>query len=676
MSRKTELKKINLRGIKERFLVNIILLILITNVAISFGAYYYGKKALEKNATSFLTQIGNDTSDIIESNFIQGLNELKVLSVNEKLVDESISIEDRVTILKSMSKLLGAKDIAIANIKGDAITTNGIKLNIADTDYFKAGSQGMLYISDPFINKIDNTLQVAYTIPLKAGDKVVAVGVVFKPGDQLSKIVSKTNFGKTGQVYMINKEGTIVAHKDNSLVLNKENIIKKSETDKNLKGLADIEKKIISGKAGIDKYADKGKGKYIAYRPIGEGGDSFIVVTIDEKELLGHLNELTIAMFIITGLSIIIAIICIFILTTKLANRLIRAKDSLEKVADGDFTELIGDKDLKSKDEVGDIFRALTHIQFNIKEVIKSIQDSAKNVEGYSQGLAAISQEFTTTTEDISAAIHKTANGTQDQANDLEFINKILEAFSNKIEVMLQKAFDAESLIESINSRAEESNVEMNLLINSINNFSLSFNEFALKLNGMKGNMSTVNDITNIINEIAEQTNLLALNAAIEAARAGEAGKGFAVVADEIRILAEQSKDASEQIKSVVNGVLTETEDIVNSSDTFQNEFEVSKDNVNKAINSFDDISKLVKRAAPAISEVYTSVNIINKDKDAILEKVNNSSAISQEVSATTEEVAVSSEGFTESSAKIAQSASSLFNITKEMMDKINKFKV
>ncbi|MDD5037476.1 MAG: methyl-accepting chemotaxis protein, partial [Methylococcaceae bacterium] len=61
-----------------------------------------------------------------------------------------------------------------------------------------------------------------------------------------------------------------------------------------------------------------------------------------------------------------------------------------------------------------------------------------------------------------------------------------------------------------------------------------------------------IGEITGTVNELAEQSNLLAVNAAIEAAKAGEQGKGFAVVAQEIKNLAEQSKQATGQVRSLL----------------------------------------------------------------------------------------------------------------------------
>lgn len=67
--------------------------------------------------------------------------------------------------------------------------------------------------------------------------------------------------------------------------------------------------------------------------------------------------------------------------------------------------------------------------------------------------------------------------------------------------------------------------------------------------------MDEVSEFAQTIESITAQTNLLALNASIEAARAGEHGKGFAVVAEEVRVLAEDSKTASESIKGIIGNI-------------------------------------------------------------------------------------------------------------------------
>ena len=71
----------------------------------------------------------------------------------------------------------------------------------------------------------------------------------------------------------------------------------------------------------------------------------------------------------------------------------------------------------------------------------------------------------------------------------------------------------------------------------------------ALSIMDRIGQVATIVDT---VNQLAEQSNLLAVNAGIEAAKAGEYGKGFAVVASEVRNLAEQSRDATSEIRAAL----------------------------------------------------------------------------------------------------------------------------
>jgi len=69
--------------------------------------------------------------------------------------------------------------------------------------------------------------------------------------------------------------------------------------------------------------------------------------------------------------------------------------------------------------------------------------------------------------------------------------------------------------------------------------------------------------VVTIINGIAERTHILALNASMHAASAGEAGRGFAVVANEVQKLAENAREATQQISGLVNNIQVETADTV-----------------------------------------------------------------------------------------------------------------
>ena len=85
-----------------------------------------------------------------------------------------------------------------------------------------------------------------------------------------------------------------------------------------------------------------------------------------------------------------------------------------------------------------------------------------------------------------------------------------------------------------------------------------------------------------MISEIAEETTLLSLNASIEAARAGEQGRGFAVVANQIQKLAEQSGDATTQITEVINELVNDAQESVQTMEEVKEVMNRQSENVSQ----------------------------------------------------------------------------------------------
>jgi methyl-accepting chemotaxis protein len=79
--------------------------------------------------------------------------------------------------------------------------------------------------------------------------------------------------------------------------------------------------------------------------------------------------------------------------------------------------------------------------------------------------------------------------------------------------------------------------------------------------------IQTAGDIIGAVNDLAEQSNLLSVNASIEAAKAGAYGKGFTVVAQEVKSLAEQSKQAVGQVRTILNEIQKASETAVRAAE-------------------------------------------------------------------------------------------------------------
>lgn len=116
-----------------------------------------------------------------------------------------------------------------------------------------------------------------------------------------------------------------------------------------------------------------------------------------------------------------------------------------------------------------------------------------------------------------------------------------------------------------------------------------------------------IGDIIGIVEDIAEQTNMLALNAAVEAARAGENGKGFSVVAGEIRKLADESKQATTKISSLIKDIQHATNSTVMATEEGSKEIELG-------VQIADNIDTNIEALINIISQVKTSTEEILLD--------------------------------------------------------------
>ena len=175
----------------------------------------------------------------------------------------------------------------------------------------------------------------------------------------------------------------------------------------------------------------------------------------------------------------------------------------------------------------------------------------------------------------VKAQVEIERNNALDLAKQVENEKDIINGQREKIVDTVAEINDQfESVYKAVGDLAEGNNSSAEECTD-ISNSMVNVREFCKQLD------SSIHEINEFIHEltennaeivsIASQTNLLALNASIEAARAGEAGKGFAVVADEINHLATNSRDtaskssvAQDKIVSSIEGILSDTERLLN----------------------------------------------------------------------------------------------------------------
>lgn len=150
--------------------------------------------------------------------------------------------------------------------------------------------------------------------------------------------------------------------------------------------------------------------------------------------------------------------------------------------------------------------------------------------------------------------------------------------------------------------------------------------------------VENVKDFLVVITKISSQTNLLALNASIEAARAGEAGKGFAVVAEEIRKLSEETKNAVDQISSIISELQEFAAEAITSMNESRESIASQSEMIGNTENKFYTIKEEVMELTEKIAMTGERVEAILGSTTTIVESVEMMTATGQEIAASASE--------------------------------------
>ncbi|MEQ8666053.1 MAG: methyl-accepting chemotaxis protein [Rhodospirillales bacterium] len=201
-------------------------------------------------------------------------------------------------------------------------------------------------------------------------------------------------------------------------------------------------------------------------------------------------------------------------------------------------------------------------------------------------------------------------------------MRQVSEETRQEVDTIRGSATSSSTNVQTVASASEELRASIREIAQQASQVSSTISSSANKANtadqevrSLAESVEAIGGIVTLIQEIAEQTNLLALNATIEAARAGDAGKGFAVVANEVKALANQTRQATEQIITNISELEQRSASAVKSIGEVtadMNAIEQSITTVSAAIEeqeaSTSEISESVDRAASGVESVSSSI--------------------------------------------------------------------
>lgn len=555
-----------MKSIRLKIIVLILTLIIGVSAGVGLISYNISSKELTANINEILPNLAEQGATIVNE-YLQGeWNTLEAIALNDLIINPDISLEEKSAFLKREVERTGAVNVTYANLEGDALAPDGSATNIKDRAYFQKAIQGECAVSDPIENKTaPGTLIMVFAVPVQYNNEIV--GVLFKivDGTYISEITNQIQIEKTGRAFIINGQGTTIAHYDSEKVLTADNVIEQYKTDKALKSIVDLYNKIFEGKSGSGHYVYKNVLKYTGYAPV-KNTNWFVAVTVPKSEILSGVDTMK-TWIILSSLVLLSIFVTVGVLVAGLISKPIKTiTNSLNQIASGDLSVSIPDKLLKIQDETGKLAHALFTMQNSIRNLVVTVKNEAADVASSAsleeQNVTNLMKEI----EEVSATTEELSAGSEETAASAEEMNASASEIMQAIDSIAQKAQEGSDTANGISRRAKE------LKLSALNSKSVAMqiysdSEMVLKKAiEQSKEVDQINTLSKAILDITDQTNLLALNASIEAARAGEAGRGFAVVADEIRKLAENSNRTVTEIQVVTKSVIESVKNLSNSS--------------------------------------------------------------------------------------------------------------
>ena len=622
-SKKTR-RSLNGRILKNTTL-NILILVIICCVIMALSMQSLANNILLDS----LQPMARQSSKTVEANIhmladrmmtVAGDPRMSSTGTDDVRLDTAVIRKNRKEVLTEAAEIYELHTIALYDLQGRLIQgIDGAPENLEDNFFALLKETDNLTTSSSTI--FDGKLGITMGMPVKENQETAFYVVGVYKYDALNDVISSINLGRHGTAYMVNREGLVTGHPDQSLVLAESTLAQLN--DGNEESLSHV----MSGETGSEEYSIGNENMLMAFSPI-RGTQWFLVIQIPKSDYDHLINAAMMVAILSTLAVLIISILVVLRLSRSISRPVKSVTNRMVALSDGDLhTEVTH---VNSRDELELMTQTLdatvesvNRYISDIQQVLTQIADGNLKVSAqvdYKGDFALIRTSLCT----IAQSMNETIKGFRSAATRLAAMSEELNGQSGQLhqasleqnqstEALIHEVSHVKERLSGVTESSSQTRAKTEEIAQCIQEANLRMSSLTTAMDDISSNAQEITKIAKAIEDIAFQTNILAINASVEAARAGEAGKGFAVVANEVKQLAAKSAEAAQNATEMV----TSTKDII------QTGVELTADTAGSfsAISSVSDqISAISDTLVTAVNSQQNALSLMDERIEAISE--------------------------------------------------------
>lgn len=609
------------------FSLTIIILVYIIGTEACLYSYSSTISLVEKNSRSSAKTTARDIEALL-----QNYKNIAKASGSDMTLIGNIPNEVRMKKVEQLAKQYGFTSGNLLDKKGVSIKDG---TDFSDRDYVKAALNGKTNISDVTLSKYTNTYGISIAAPLISSGRIIGVVYYRADVDFMNDIVKHISVGQGSYAYILDENNNVIAHKNEKYIMNDKY---KEMIPKDIKNCISSQNGSMTCAYGGDKYI-------CGYSKIDKTANWRVVIASPESAYNSDILRFVKKLVISDIIALIAAIIVALIIARVISRPIVRVKNLLSALAQGDLSVQLNDT--KNKDELGILQNSAVSLNRMLSDMLTQSGDVLSKMAAYDLTSEDMREypgkfnELAASINSIKAILSNMILNIQNSSVNVDGGSKQLaEAASMLSEGTMAQASSLQKLVTDMENVAQNinANSDKTIFVNeSLGNLDSEIKDGNQKMQELSNVVRTVEEmsedikkIVNTIDGIAFQTNILALNASVEAARAGESGRGFAVVAQEIGTLATKSSDASKKTAELIEKCIKGIESAKEYADITSDSLAKIVSDSNNIANAFDEMSKANEIQAK-------NANDIRNEIENISQVVQSNTATAQQTAASTE---------------------------------------